>query len=138
MKKCKICHVNEASRHRTICCSCRYLHEKQNDPIGVAYRRLKSHAKKRGKQFSLTKFQFAEFCIKSEYSVKKGLYKDSLHIDRIDENKGYHYDNIQVLTNTQNVKKYCKWVERNRDGVNIFTTQIRVELSQCNFSDVPF
>jgi len=138
MKKCKICHVNEASRHRTMCSQCRYLHEKQLDLIGVAYRRLKSHAKSRNKEFSLTKEQFSEFCIKSEYAIRKGISKDSLHIDRVDENKGYHIDNIQVLTNTQNVKKYCKWVERNRDGVNIFTTQIRVELSQCNFSDVPF
>lgn len=36
----------------------------------------------------------------------KGRYKESYHIDRIDENKGYHIGNIQLLTNTQNIKKF--------------------------------
>lgn len=50
--------------------------------------------------------QFKQFCVETKYMDVKGREKDNYHIDRIDENKGYHIDNIQILTNTENVKKY--------------------------------
>ena len=88
--------------------------KKSTDPIGQAFRRLKSHAKQRGKEFEITKEEFSQFCVKSEYLQRKGIQKECYHIDRIDEMKGYSLDNIQVLTNSENIKKYCKWAPRRK------------------------
>lgn len=78
----------------------------KKNPIRAAYLDLKNNAKRRGKDFKLTFEQFKQFCIKTKYIDVKGRGKESYHIDRIDENKGYTIDNIQILTNSQNVKKY--------------------------------
>lgn len=128
MKRCKRCNDVFHSKKGCYCNRCKYINEIERDPIGVAYRRLKSHAKQRGKEFSLTKEQFQEFCIKSEYMVKKGIHKNCLHIDRKDETKGYTIDNIQVLSNTENVKKYAKWISRDEGGTNNFRAETRLDL----------
>src|ERR1035437_2320256 len=96
---CIKCGQKESEKRSKKCNSCNYLLKKESNPIRIAYTRLKSHAKERGKSFSLTIEQFSEFCVKSNYLNCKGIEKDSYHIDRIDENKGYHHDNIQLLTN---------------------------------------
>lgn len=74
-----------------------------------AYQNLKHNAKRRGKVFEITFEDFEKFCIKTNYIAGKGVQKNSFHIDRKEETKGYEYSNLQVLTNTQNVKKYITW-----------------------------
>jgi len=39
----------------------------------------------------------------------KGITKTSFHVDRIDERRGYVPGNLQVLTNTENIKKYLQY-----------------------------
>ena len=87
------------------CSKCQRL----KNPEKYAYQTLKDNAKRRGKEFTLTLEQFCKFAIKTNYIAKKGRRKDSIHIDRIRENDGYTEDNIQALTNTQNVRKYLKY-----------------------------
>lgn len=70
-----------------------------------AYLNLKSNAKRRGKVFELTFDQFREFASQCQYIKKKGRTANSYHIDRIDETKGYTIDNIQLLTNIENIQK---------------------------------
>lgn len=70
---------------------------------------LRDNAKRRGKIFELTFEQFETFAIKTQYYKKKGIYSDNYHIDRIDESKGYTIDNIQVLTNSANIKKFLSY-----------------------------
>lgn len=135
--KCIICNKKEKIKGSSYCSQCKYKKEIERDKIGLAYRRLKAHAKFRGKEFTLTKQQFEEFCVKSEYLNKSGIYRDSYHVDRIDESKGYTATNIQLLTNSDNVKKYCKWIYRNENGSNIFKTEVTGHANN-NFSDVPF
>ncbi len=132
---CVKCKSKEAAKGRKICSKCKYEKEKKRDPFGLAYRRLKAHAKFRGKEFDLTKDQFKEFCVKSKYHCGSGREKDSLHVDRIDESRGYTFDNIQALTNSENVKKYVKWIGRDRDGINQFRTE---KIQVHDFSNVPF
>lgn len=79
---------------------------RKKNPMHAAYLDLKSNAKRRGHSFSITFDEFKQFCKKTSYMDVKGIYKDSYHIDRIDENKGYHMDNVQLLTNSQNVRKF--------------------------------
>jgi hypothetical protein len=66
---------------------------------------LKQRAKRRGKSCSLTLAQFKEFCDRTGYLRKKGVNIGDSHIDRIDPTRGYDVDNIQILTNLENLKK---------------------------------
>lgn len=123
---CIKCHKKESEKGRKTCNSCNYRQKKLKNPIRIAYTSLKSHAKERGKNFTLTLEEFTWFCIKSNYLNRKGIKKFSYHIDRIDETKGYEVGNLQLLTNTENARKYIKFVEINRNGRKIFTTQTNI------------
>lgn len=102
------------------CSKCQRL----KNPEKYAYQTLKDNAKRRGKEFTLTFEQFSEFAVKTSYIARKGRKKDSLHIDRIYENNGYTKENIQTLTNSENVRKYLKyyWDEYNRKMIFKFNT----------------
>jgi hypothetical protein len=78
---------------------------RQENPLKYAYQTLKDNAKRRGKEFSLTLEQFEKFAVKTAYMHRKGRGRFSYTIDRIDPDKGYTPDNIQVLTNSDNVRK---------------------------------
>ena len=79
---------------------------RENNPIRYSYNTLKQNSKRRGKIFDLTFDDFITF-LKNfpEYISGKGRTASSLHIDRIDVSNGYTLDNLQLLTNTENVRK---------------------------------
>ena len=136
IKFCKVCGVRKPSEGRRICYHCRYIQRKENNLERLCYTRLRNHAKERNKAFDITFEQFKEFCIKSNYLNCKGIRKNSLHIDRIDESKGYSLDNIQAITNTENVKKYIKFVCIDKYNKKIFCTNTvspSIEILECPF-----
>jgi hypothetical protein len=92
---------------------------RKSNPIHAAYLALKHNAKRRGKSFNLTLVEFEKFALETKYSVRKGTSSKSYHIDRIDENGPYSLENIQVLTNAQNVRKYCKWKQGGFECVTV-------------------
>lgn len=124
------------------CSKCQRL----KNPYKYAYQTLKDNAKRRGKVFELTFEQFCEFAIKTDYITRKGIKKNSIHIDRIKEDVGYKIDNIQPLTNSQNIKKYLKyyWDEYNRKMIFEFKTYKNDREEQEHFgesgghNDTPF
>jgi hypothetical protein len=139
-QKVRICNTlgcaNKAAKHRTICHNCKRKRYQANNPIKYAYQELRARAKKRGKEFTLTLEEFKAFCTRTEYMVKKGIYKESLHIDRIDETRGYTADNIQVLSNSENIKKYLAYCEHEKrlKTVTIIEQTFSVEPPE----DMPF
>jgi len=102
-----------------LCSTPRVRKWRESNPLRYAYQTTKDNAKRRGKVFDLTFEEFKEFAIKVDYIKKKGVHASSIHIDRIKENKGYTIDNIQPLTNSQNVRKYLdyRWNELDRQMV---------------------
>ena len=88
------------------CSSCRSKKSRQANPVKYAYMNLKHNAKKRGVLFTITFEQFKDWCVKVKYIGFSGRSADSLTIDRRYNDIGYHIDNIQVLTKTNNVVKY--------------------------------
>jgi hypothetical protein len=76
------------------------------NPLRYAYQNLKGNAKRRGKVFDLTFDEFKQFAVKTEYIGKKGRTAESYHVDRIDPARGYTINNIQVLTNSENMRKH--------------------------------
>lgn len=92
-------------KHRRICRRCRERLYVINNPVTVAYRRLKNHAKERGISFSLTFLEFEEFCLMTGYLDMKGREKMSFSVDRVNNQYGYSADNIQVMTLSDNSRK---------------------------------
>lgn len=103
--QCRKCQIRQAVKHRTKCGTCRSKEYRKNNPLQSAYITLRYNAKRRGKAFDLTFEEFKEFAIATDYIIKKGKQKLSYTIDRIHDTEGYTRDNIQVLTNADNVKK---------------------------------
>jgi len=110
MGQCKIrgC-TRSAGEKRRICHHHRTQAYKAKHPERYAFGVLRRNAKRRGVVFGLTFEDFKKFCQKTGYMNGKGKSSEGFHIDRIDETKGYFKGNIQVLTNSENVKKYIAY-----------------------------
>ncbi len=108
------------------------------NPMRYAYNNLRGNARRRGKVFELTFEQFADFAVKTDYINKRGTGSDSYTIDRIDPTKGYTADNIQVLTNAQNVRKYAR-IDAHWDGRQMqFFTTITLSTAGAPDPNIPF
>jgi len=81
-------------------CQSRLLKERQ--PVTYVLNMLRHSAKKRDLPFTLTKAQLADLCARTGYLEKRGNAPDSLTIDRIDWDEGYHIWNLQVITHEAN------------------------------------
>jgi hypothetical protein len=106
MKKCltKYCR-NKAAHHRRFCEKCRSRRTKQINPYYYHFNALRNNAKRRGKPFNLTLAEFKIFCANTGYMDLKGRSLSSATIDRIRDAEGYSFNNIQVLSNGENVTK---------------------------------
>lgn len=129
-KYCKKPHTKNSK----YCHSCKQEKKKQKDHVKYCYWTLRNNAKRRGKIFELTLNEFREFAHKTNYMVGKGKQKESYHIDRINENGPYSVNNIQILTNTENVRKFLRY-EYDQNGVpaNFTTQQIKPDTEQYPF-----
>lgn len=116
-----------------VCSSCRCKETRAKDPVRYAFINLKNNAKRRGILFTLTLDQFREWCVKVNYIGLKGRSKESYTVDRKYEDIGYHADNIQIMKNIDNVKKYISYDWRNKT-VSITTYQQSHEPAE----DLPF
>jgi heterodisulfide reductase subunit C len=94
-----------------MCYKCISRKYRENNPIQSSFQNLKTNAKRRGKEFTLTFNEFKKFAIETNYIFGKGRSKTSFHIDRIDEILGYCITNIQILTNSENTKKYNSYLK---------------------------
>lgn len=137
--KCKTKHCRKKQAPKGFYCySCLKAKYAKKHPIKYAFSNLRRNARRRGKSFSLTFEQFKEFAIKTDYINKRGTSADSYTIDRIDPSKGYEIENIQVLTNSENVKKYA-YIDSyysQHTGMSFNTTFFRTENKSKN--EAPF
>lgn len=95
---------NKAVRGKQ-CNTCASRKYRKGNPFRYCYQTLKDNAKRRGKEFSITFEDFKKFAVKNKLLMGKGRTKDSYTIDRKDNDKGYSYDNIQVLSLSMNSSK---------------------------------
>jgi hypothetical protein len=75
---------------------------KERQPVTYVLNMLRHSAKKRDLPFTLTKAQLAELCARTGYLEKRGTEPESLTIDRIDWDEGYHIWNLKVITHKEN------------------------------------
>lgn len=108
-----ICVVQNCSRKcnksRKICTKHKNLKFRNDNPEAYWHDVLRSNAKRRKIDFQITLEEFKKFCSRTNYIKLKGRSPNSYTIDRKISTIGYTYDNIQILTLSQNVKKM--WVE---------------------------
>lgn len=97
--------VNAKKCHSPYCAKHRTRNWRDKYPLHYSFHNLRKRAAQRGKEFSLTREQYVSFAIKTDYARLKGKTSWSLSIDRIDNNRGYHYDNIEAITLSQNSRK---------------------------------
>lgn len=101
---------NRFKKHEYYCAKCLKRRLKERDPVRYFYHTLKNRAKRRGKVFTLTLEQYKSFVTETNYLLLKGSSKNSLTIDRIDNNRGYEFDNIRAITCSENSRKGNKEV----------------------------
>jgi hypothetical protein len=75
---------------------------KEKNPTGYAFKNLKSRAKQRGHEFSLTQSEFRHFCDATDILDSRGKFKGCLSIDRRCPLRGYHAWNIRPLETVMN------------------------------------
>jgi len=93
-KKRGLCHTHYSRWRRLI------------DPVYDRFVNFKGNALRRNKNFTITLEEFREFCNRTGYIIKKGKRGRNCTVDRIRNWEGYHIDNIQLITDTANVRKY--------------------------------
>lgn len=94
-----------AAKGRKICHSCVKRAYAEKHPVEYNFQVFKNNAKRRNKEFTLTLEQFKQFAYETQLLLGRGRSSTSWHIDRIDNDKGYTLENIQILTNAENVRK---------------------------------
>lgn len=90
---------------RKTCDRCRGREWAEKNPLKYAFRNLRGNAKRRKIPFFLTLAEFEKFAVETEYCARRGRTAVSYTIDRQREHEGYHIGNIQILSNSDNVKK---------------------------------
>ena len=78
---------------------------RSRNPVRAAYTTLKHHALARRKVFTLTFEEFQQIAELNRYIDGKGCTRLALHMDRMDDRKGYEAGNIRVITCGENVAK---------------------------------
>ena len=116
---------NERMSDRKLCSKHNMQLWRARNPTRNAYNNVRGKAKQRKVEFTLT---FEEFCSIDEatgYVSAKGQDMDSLTLDRIDPNQGYSFENIRVITLSENSRKGCyeKWVTT-KDGRRVRIYQV--------------
>jgi hypothetical protein len=101
------CRGSVASKdcHTPYCSRCHNRRWKEKFPLHYSFKNLRVRAKQRGKDFTLTREQYIEFAIKTDYARMKGKTTLSLSIDRVNNSRGYHADNIAAITLRANSRK---------------------------------
>jgi hypothetical protein len=93
------------------CMKVKSLEQRKKNPLRTMISNTKSSAKKRNIYFNLTEEDLVipEYCkyleIKLTINAGEGLIDSAATIDRIDNNKGYTKDNIQIISHKANIIK---------------------------------
>lgn len=98
--------MRQHAENKSFCHTCSKKKCRESNPVKYAFFNLRTNAKRRGKEFSLTFEDFEIFLKRNpDYMKKKGKSCRKLSIDRIDVNKGYVLSNIRAITVSENSRK---------------------------------
>lgn len=98
------------------CPICRVRLWRANNPIKATYNAIKNKARRRKIPFDLSIEYFTRLCEETGFHLARGRQSYDLQLDRIDALRGYHDDNVRVITAAEN-----------RDKANFEETRSRAE-----------
>jgi hypothetical protein len=96
--------------------TCRSRKRRMKDPCKYYHSNLKSRAKQRPKEFSITLEYFRQWCAEVDFVI--GV--DS--VDRKDNELGYIEGNLNKIPLIDNIRKYWDW-DRKRKGLDPLTDE---------------
>lgn len=106
-EKCKVVYCrNDHAKGRTICNTCKSREYIKNNRPLMVWHWLKKSAKRRDINFDLPKEYFFNFLFMNKYIQNSGRLSEQFSIDRIKPELGYIQGNLQILTKSENTKKY--------------------------------
>ena len=100
------CRSNPNYKKKGLCHKHYAIYRRMIDPVYNRFINFRGNALRRKKEFNITLLEFREFCEKTGYIIKKRMRGRLCSVDRIDNNLGYHIDNIQLITSNANTAKY--------------------------------
>jgi len=98
------------------CWKCKSRRLKEKHPRTYVFNMLRQRAKQRKMPWTVTSAQFKEFCDRTHYIELRGCGKGYYTIDRIDSNRGYHANNIQMLEFLDNCSEGADNTPRSERG----------------------
>lgn len=162
-KKCVVCFCQNSAGNKgkfRFCYKHHRQHQKINNPLRYWFDVLRQNARRRNIFFGLVIGEFKEFCEETHYLELKGKSAGDCTIDRIRNELGYVKGNLQILTLSQNSRKYWidlklrfgyyptdeelkefyggKLPEINADGVNESTLKLNTNNTDGGVEDCPF
>ena len=109
---CKQPYCKKKRGNKRVFCDKHHLqNQKERNPISYTFNALRSNARRRGKDFTLTLEYFTNWCAETGYMETKGKTKTAMTIDRDDQTKGYVPGNLKIMSNDENRKKYVKYYQ---------------------------
>jgi hypothetical protein len=127
---------NAALPKRTVCGYCKNKRYAVNHQMELTYKQWRNNAKRRGKVFEITFEQFKQLAKRTRYMTKKGIYRNSYHLDRKREEGGYTVDNVRVIKNCANIRKYLRWYWDEQRRRMVYT--VETEKKEEKKNDEPF
>ena len=97
--------LRKRAKRQRFCAKHWHRYQKAVNPTNYVYNFIKSNARRRGKDFTLTLQEFTEFCERTGYLHLRGKSRGSATIDRKDNSIGYSVDNIRLATLSENARK---------------------------------
>jgi hypothetical protein len=94
--------INSSGRRLRLCWKCRSRQLKKRHPETYVLNSIRQRTKARGLPFTITLVEFRQWCRQTNYLELRGQEPNSMTIDRIDHDKGYHIWNIQLLNHAEN------------------------------------
>lgn len=99
------------------CSRCKTREHKEKNPYAYFLNRLRNNAKRRGHECTLTVEEFKAFCEETGYLETRGRMSGCMSIDRINQDEGYHFDNIQIMEVGENSRcQHVPYLQKLKDA----------------------
>jgi hypothetical protein len=121
---------NKCSKHRAAAW-------KEKHPLKYHFNKLRNRARERGHAFTLSFEKYESICLYAGWVTEnRGKTGKAYSIDRKRDGEGYHDDNVQVLTLSENCRKrYVDRLNGLSDSDKADTDDEAGECEQMNFQE---
>lgn len=129
------CSCKASPRKRYLCSRHAHMLTKYLDPVYYRYMLWKSKAKQRGKEFTIRLSWFRAFCEETGYIIDPQKRGKDCTVDRRENWRGYHEDNIQLLTGAENTRKYYDHDRHQPEGFQVPDDYLVSRNAEANTDD---